>query len=750
MIIVIALVFPLAGLTHIDRGNNIITAADHIQGNVNTTSITNVSNGEKNIVTSNCTPSYYIKHMSSFNQTGYQFNVSWYLNSNDNSLTENRIILKQDNRTLLAISYGRKDNCITTVSGSRMSNDTLNFSKLLVTYDVHIVFSKGMKNHALIWEGNSSGIPAIIGLKNPYGIGNISFMFGGKYSNQTISKINSSFYKRLITVNGLRANAFSSVESYNVSSCPMDKNHTEFIDPELNSIIYLSTKGAIERYNYYNENSSAIGNINRIPESNVSSFQYRGHFIYYTWNNTITNVYNINGTTLSISHLAIKNHNLTHLVLFNGSYVLYSMNGRFNFLNGNVTALNHAKILKVQVSHNISVEVLNGNIIQNYTILSNGTVDNNGSYAMDGQYNISYIYMNNGISSYFYENSTIMGLNGNLYHNISLVNNKMGSRRGDLLIRSGNGFDYTGISMAGSFSFSNGTIIINRGHKLSLYGESAISSPYKISIVSIKENTEFNKTIIAVGISSALNYTLRGYALGNAYTIQNNTIDLAFPHLKTGNYTLNLTAINEAGYSANKNYTFSYNDTVATVPVTTITGAKIMEKGNNFYVQMSGNNTKNATVAWYVNGIYSNSGNRLNMKLPMGIDKISAKISYGGKAYTAEKRIVVLGNLPYYIGIAGISIMASIFAVEEFYFNNKNVDDLLMELNGENIKRIIKSGRKKRISARRVNSRIKMLSGMGELFIERDMDNNKFVMTEKSFLRNKNIRDEGTENQGKT
>ena len=145
-------------------------------------------------------------------------------------------------------------------------------------------------------------------------------------------------------------------------------------------------------------------------------------------------------------------------------------------------------------------------------------------------------------------------------------------------------------------------------------------------------------------------------------------------------------------------------------------------------MNIKGNNTGNATVAWYVNGRYSGSGTELNETLPVGIDELSAKISYDGKTYTVEKSVIVLGNIPYIVGSVGIGAIITIFAVETFYFNNTDIDDIIENSYGKSMKEVIKAGRKKRASGRRIKYRLKALSMEGKISIARDLDNKKYVM----------------------
>lgn len=274
---------------------------------------------------------------------------------------------------------------------------------------------------------------------------------------------------------------------------------------------------------------------------------------------------------------------------------------------------------------------------------------------------------------------------------------------------------------------------------MELHSNFPILSPYKINITAIKEKVEFNDTILFLNINSSLGYNIVASALDKLYTVHNSTLNLTFSGVKSGNYTVDFTVTNLAGYTYNKNFTFEYKSDVGVtntqIPV--IKSVEIMKNSSGFYVKVNGNLTSNATIAWYVNGKYSNNGKSLVKTLGIGIDKITVKVSEDGKIYSDSRKVTYIGNLPYYAGFAGISIILIIFLIENFYFNNKNVDDIIRELNGSTLKKIVKYGRKERISPKRMKSRIKALNITGKISIERDMDNNKFIFVNKSFLNNR-------------
>ncbi|ARD84636.1 hypothetical protein FAD_0730 [Ferroplasma acidiphilum] len=736
MVVIFILIFVTVFPVHASDGFNNAISPTYISGDKTTTQVSNVSNGGVNIVTSSSTPSYYIENESACNSTEYTFNVTGGINPDNNGGTENYIILKQENKTLFSISYGRKDT-ITTVSGSQDYNGILNLSGENIMYSVHIIMNNDIQNHALIWEGKEPAIPHVIALKNSYNPGNISFMFGGQFSNQTIGKLSVKHYTGLLLPGSQNTHKLTYKKSFILNPAPIKKNQTAFLDSSLNSIIYIHYKGVIERYNYYTNNYSTLGEIHNFQTENISSIQSGSHYIYYTWNNSFTSIYTINKTDLSVENYTYRNYNMTHLLFFNGNYVFYNLNGDMTFANGDKINIANVSILKVNVSRAINIIAKNKTGIESYTVTVDGQILNTGEQGITGHYNIKYFYINNGISSYFERGNLSRSINGYLYYHFSYIANNIGIDNGNIVQSSQGSVEALGVNAPDTMSSSNGTIIAANGQNIELYSNFTIASPYKITIRSVNEKVEFNSTILTLDINSGLPYHIVAVALNKTYNTNNSTLNLTFTGIHSGYYTIDFMAANIAGYTYNSSYVFQYNDSkyISNNTVTAINNVRIINDNGKFYVKINGNLIANATIAWYVNGKYSNTGKSLTTKLSTGIDKISVKITDGGKTYTDSRIVYYTGNLPYYAGFTGVFAILAIFLFETLYFNNKNVDELIIELNGSTLKKILKSGRRKRISGKLIRSRIKALNISGKISIERDMDNHKFIFADKSFIK---------------
>ena len=179
---------------------------DAVNSDIN---VRNLSGGARDICTDSSTPVYYNTTVSHYCETEYSLNLSWAPNSDVEGSTENNIILEQGNETLLSIEYGKQLCYKTIVSGRQNYTSILNFRSCYTAYNLSIILSANMRNHAIVMQGSGHySEPDTVALKNPYKSGNVTFMFGGEYSNQTIGKIAVKNYSRLLSPGGAKIDNF--------------------------------------------------------------------------------------------------------------------------------------------------------------------------------------------------------------------------------------------------------------------------------------------------------------------------------------------------------------------------------------------------------------------------------------------------------------------------------------------------------------------------------------------------------------
>ena len=689
----------------------------------------NLSYGERDICTYNCTSSYYNITEGHYSQTEYSFNLSWNINREVEASTENNIILVQDNKTLISIEYG-KFNCYDTiVSGSKNYTDILNFHNCGKWYNLSIILSDHMKNHAIIMHGDGhNSIPYIIALKNPYTNGNISFMFGGKYSNQTIGRILVKNYTQLISPDGAVI-ANIGLESSTLIPYPVYNSSMAFMDSNLNSVIYLDSNMSIIRYNYYNGNYSVISSINDPYGYAINSFQYRDSFIFYYSTPDNTHIFDVNSTDLSVNRTVIQNDDYNHLLLYRNQYIMFNLNGTFIFPENYTIKIPGVTILSVNASKNIEITAFSGNTIYNYTMNNTKIPVMSGSYTWNMSGKVVYSNSGNGIDYLLEYGSLEVKPYGETYYNLSNPIHDVYENHGEIYEMLHGKLLNTGINTNNSEIADSGNSIISfNGLHMAIYSYNDVFSPYTIVINNVTENINYRNTTLIFNVVSVLNYNLSLTVFNKTYFVHNNEISFTSSNIISGVYNYSAVAINTAGYNYRGTYSMEYNNTLYIAPVTTVSSAVIHEKDGIYYLNIKGNNTGNATVAWYVNGRYSGSGTELHEKLPVGIDKLSAKISYDGKTYTVEKSVIVLGNIPYIVGSMGTGAIITIFAIETFYFNNTDIDNIIENSYGKSVKEVIKAARKNRASGRRIKYRLKALSMEGKISIARDLDNKKYVM----------------------
>ncbi len=720
-----------ATLIHIPAGQSTVNTSIPDTSNASV-AVRNLSNGERDICTYNCIPSYYNITAGHYLQTEYTFNLSWNINSDVEGLTENRIILDQGNKTLISIQYGKLNNYNTTVSGKENYTDILNFDTCLKSYDLSIILSDNMINHAIIMQGNGhNSKPYTIALKNPYSKGNLTFMFGGKYSNQTIGRIGVKNYTGLITPGGAITDNIG-LQSSNIIPYQVYDSSMAFLDSKLNSVIYLDRDLSLIRYNYYDSNYSSLASIYDPYGSAIHSFQHEGEFIFYYSTSDNTHIYSVNSKDLSVNRTVIQNDGVTHLLLYNEQYIMFNLRGTFIFPGNYTVNIPGVTILSVNASKNIQITAFSGNTIYNYTMnnTENPVMTGSCSWNMSGE--VIYSKSLNGIDYLIEYGPLKLKPYSCTYYNLSNPVSNLYKNNGELYELIHGRIINTGINANNSEISESGNAIISiNGFHMSIYSYNNVLSPYTIKIDNVREVISYKNTTLIFNVSSGLSYNLSVTIFNRTYNIHNNEISLTFNNTTSGIYNYMAVAINRAGYNYSGNYKMEYNSTLYIRPVPTITSATIYEKSGEYHLKINGNNTENVTIVWYVNGKFSGSGLVLQERLHEGIDRIAVKISYGSKVYTAEKTVVVLGNIPYIVGAFGIGAIITIFAVETFYFNNTDIDDIIENSYGKTVKELIKTGRRKRASGRRIKYRLKTLSMEGKISIARDLDNKKYVMANK-------------------
>ena len=505
-----------------------------------------------------------------------------------------------------------------------------------------------------------------------------------------------------------------------------------FLDKKLNSVIYLGNNMSIIGYNYYNGNSSVTGSINDPYGYTIYSFQHGNRFVFYYSTPDNTYIYSVNSTDLSVNRTVIQNDNATHLLLYRNQYIMFNLNGTFIFPGNYKVNIPGVRILSVNASRNIEITGFSGNTVYNYTMNQTMIPVNTGSYTWDMSGELIYSNSTNGIDYSLKYGTLQLKPYGCTYYNLSNPVHNIYEHNGIIYELISGKLLNTGINATNSeISESDNSIISMNGLHISIYSYNYVFSPYIFKINNVAESVNYRNTTLIFNVSSGLSYNLSVTVFNKTYYVHDNEISFTLNNTPTGVYTYILKGFNKAGYNYTGIYSMEYNNTLYIAPVTTVSSAVIHEKDGFYYLSIKGNNTGSATVAWYVNGKYSGSGTELYEKLPVGIDRISARIAYDGKAYTTKKTVVVLGNIPYIVGAAGIGSVIAIFAVETFYFNNTDIDSIIENSYGKSLKELMKTGRKKRASGRRIKYRLNVLSMEGKISIARDLDNKKYVMQNK-------------------
>ncbi len=563
--------------------NNYSNSPDYYIINNSTSTHIKSINGQLNVFTDNSTPSYLGENLSYYNETLYSFNLSWNCYGNDAS-TEDNIIIEQDNQTLLKIKYGKSDNLDTHITGKNSFKNLIKINKMNHNYSLHFIFDKNINNYAYVFIKNSSfEIPLKIRLMNKYHYGNISMLFGGKYSNQTVSEINVEKYNKIIMPSN--KNIKFNLNRNNIKNSfysPLSTNSSMVIDHNLNSLIYLNSNYDIVIYNYYNNSFKILYN-NRLGNvSYKSSIKLSNSLIYYFYNGNIS-IIKINLHNLSLKTLRLRSYSENHLLYYRSNYVLYNKNSDFTvYHNNEIKNISlGSDLIQADIKNNINIITYNKSTSSMYYYDINSTymlnfIKNETAYGL----HLKYAHINNGLSSTIYKNFTEENYLNNIFYSIKNINNNLFSSGKDLYIHKNNKIYNTSISHENYFvSYNNNSIMVYNNHDLLIYNVTDIYSQHHIKINSEKQKIYFNKTFISFNITSKLDYKII-INIGN-YTLKLNNINYTYiKNVSNATDKLNATAVNLAGYKYNYLYGFAYDNKIPAVSTNPVNNSFINNKYN--------------------------------------------------------------------------------------------------------------------------------------------------------------------------
>ncbi len=627
IIIIFILLFSYSGLNNLDNINyipdNYNNPDNYYIINNSTSTHINCINNELNVFTDNSNPSYLEENLSYYNETLYSFNLSWNCYGN-NGDTEDNIIIKQNNETLIKIEYGKQNDTNTYIISKKVFENIIKLNKMNYNYSINFIFDKNIKNYVYLFIKNSSfEMPLKIELMNKYNYGNISILFGGKYSNQTISKINVKKYNKIIEPSNKNIKFKSNI--YNIKNNFYNPlNSSIFIDYNINSLIYVNNNHDIILYNYYNNSFKILYNnkLNNISYS--SSIKLNSTIIYYFYNGNV-NIIKINLFNLSLNSFELKSYNKKYLLYYNNSYILYNKNSDFTIYKSNITkniSLD-SKLIYVNVKNNINIITYNISTNSIYYFDINNEYNLNFVKNIDiYNFNIKYILTNNGLSSIIYNNFTVENILNNIFYNIKSINNNLLYSK-YLYIYENNKTYNTSINYKNyNVSYNSNAIIIYNDHNITIYNTTFLYSKYYIKINSEKQKIYFNKTLISFNVTSKLSYKILIKINDKNFEL-NNTNFTYIKNINSSNNILNVTAINLAGYTYKHLYNFTYDNKIPLISTNPENNSFIKDKYNISF------NVSSDFIKIYFNSTYfhysfnKNSTFEINLSNFYGVLKIN-------------------------------------------------------------------------------------------------------------------------------
>ena len=136
---------------------------------------------------------------------------------------------------------------------------------------------------------------------------------------------------------------------------------------------------------------------------------------------------------------------------------------------------------------------------------------------------------------------------------------------------------------------------------------------------------------------------------------------------------------------------------------------------------LSGDNTSGIGIKWYINGNYASSGKYENISLPVGLDHISIRASYGNT--TRSYSFTVISISSYFLVPVPIALF-SIYALRNFPVNG-NSEDLLNTIFSEDdspLKEVIRKLRRKHFSRKMIKKSFNLLLERNLIKISPDPD----------------------------
>lgn len=671
-------------------------------------------------------PEYYTVNESAYPNSIFTLNLTWKELESQVGCTENNIIINEGKVELFSIKYGIKDYQKTIIYGLTPHVNDINLSAQNHLYTIHIVLSVHMKNWALIYFKNETN-PFMFKMKNDYKSGEVSFEFGGNYSNQAIENLNVTTFNKI----EFPSNYYNKyIYNMNLSlKYPTGKYSKIIMDRQLNSIVYIDKNGSIVDYNYQDHIYKIIGT-NNSNKNNTGILNFKNGIGLYESNKTLTDIYTVNETDMEINKSIIKNHGLEHLIIFHNKFLLYSMNGSILYNNKKIDRFSGGEIVYLHTGNNITLSYSKNGIKTLYSI--------NSSFAISDIYqskfilgNLSTEYSYEGMLSYEKLKYGYISASGDYYFNLTPLDSNFGLRGGYIYIDNENSFENTSIKLENSnILFLQNTLFLYKNNSIYIYSNVNFSSKNYIKIISINQEIKNKETILKFDIMSKVNYTINVNILNYTFYGNSSNIIIKVPNIHSGVYNSTITVSNIAGYEITKAYNIRIENNVTIVKnnVITVNSVNIIKKGDSYFGIVKGNNTSNLTISWYINGKFVNTGNRLTKNLGFGIYKIKASVSANGKVYSSSKTIVILGNIPYYLSIGGILIIVSVFMISKYYYQKFDVEEFIKSHKNMPVKDVYSDARKKRLKSSEVKKTIKMMLNAGGISIESDLNGKKYLI----------------------
>ena len=598
-------------------------------------------------------------------------------------LTGDSIILSSGSSPFLNISFGPYYSYGTRVCSTGNVTTLPNEPSMDAVCKLDIVEDRNLSSFyisSVNGRGEYTAVAVPIHSEDFPSSSNLTLSFGGECSNLTVYSLKTNAVNPPHYAYSKTSERFDEVSRYD-HLITTENNYTGsyIVSRSTNSILYVASNSSIMRYNYYTMESSSLYSAGNGNNSWASSYSSGSQAAFILAGLNSYSFVDVNESSFSVHsflyHIALNSTG--YLESYDGGFILPLENGTVMILNRNGEISTEKDLLTAVQKMADPYLLYSGENAQSYDIayylqgdsevihfslnisdlvMENETFTNMTS--LGGKIGVTQVYDSGNetwsVLSFSSQNAGIIfSVNGLLIipYSISRITFSNGNS-GDIWIGTnshiievkGNTVMNTGIPYAeGSpFFVSSGFLFVQDSGYEALFNLSGMD-PYSPFHISVSGNNSFLMTStynMSLNVKSELPYILTAQLQGLLYNSNSSVIVINTSSLENGKYSVNVSAVNTAGYTSEFNATAMIDN-----------GLPVMK--NSFQTTD-----------------YFHTGEEVNYSVEWKIGISSIVVNYLGKSYSLNTPngsfVLNAGN---YSGFMDISFLVTDNYGRQFFFN---------------------------------------------------------------------------------